>query len=139
LGHRLVRWFTYNLIFALLPLCAAVLLRALAGKLSTDAIANSPEILFFAIMVSATAMGDLSEVTAPIDRDLILKVLQAILLIGAIWAAVLYGTLLYDSIIGPGSPSFRLGLLQVSAGLAVSLFLFSTVTQVLLGKIEGGK
>ena len=42
MGDRLVRWFTYNVVFALLPLGAALLLRALAGKLTTEAVANSP-------------------------------------------------------------------------------------------------
>ena len=137
LGKRLVRWFTYNLGFALLPLVAAVTLRVLNGTLTTQAVSNSSEILFFALMVSATAMGDISEVTVPVGWDLRFRVFWSCLLLGGIWSAILYGGLLYDSIIGPGSPSFRSRLLVLSIIVAVLLFLVSTIVEILLGRIIG--
>jgi hypothetical protein len=122
--------------FALLPLAAAVTLQALNRTLTTQAVANSPEILFFALMVSATAMGDISEITIPVGWDLRFRVFWSCLLLGAIWSAVLYGGLLYDSIIGPGSPSFKLRLLVLSIIVAVLLFVVSTVVEALLGRIK---
>ncbi len=136
MGDRLVRWFTYNVVFALLPLGAALLLRALAGKLTTEAVANSPEILFFALMVSATAMGDLSEIAAPLGWDLTFRILGSALLIGAVFSSILYGSLLYDSVIGPGSAAFRSRLLTVSIVLAVVLFIVCALVEILLGRIE---
>jgi hypothetical protein len=123
--------------FALLPLCAALFLRFLTGKLTVEAVANSPEILFFALMVSATAMGDLSEIATPVGWDVTFKILGSALFLGAVWSAILYGCLLYDNIVGPGSLAFRSQLFRVTVGLAIGLFLLSTIVEVILGKIEG--
>ena len=137
MAKRLVRWFTYNFFFALLPLCAAVSLRFLAGKLTIQTIAGSPEILFFALMVSATAMGDLNDKAKPIGWDIRFRIFGSALLLGAVCSAILYGCLLYDGIIGPGSVTFRSRLLTVEIALAVALFLLSTAVEAMLGKIEG--
>ena len=137
LAKRLVRWLLYNTIFALLPLGLSVLLRALAGKLSIEALTSSPDILFFALMISATAMGDMSETAAPLGWDITFTILGSALLLGAVTSAILYGSLLYDSIVIPGSADFRERLLWVSIGLGVIMFILGTVVEVLIGKIEG--
>ena len=139
MGRSLVRWFTYNLAFALLPLVASVTLRALNGTLTTQAVANSPEILFFSLMVSATAVGDISEVAVPIGWDLRLRMFSSCLLLGAIWSSILYGGLLYDTVIGPGSPSFQSRLLTLSVLTAVLLGVVSTIVEALLGRIRDEK
>ncbi len=133
---RLLRWFTFNVVFALFPLITAILFRKLAGKLTPDDIAQSPEILFFALMISATALGDLSEVIPSVGLDALLGALAAILLIGSIFSAILYGGLLYNSIMDT-DPIFRARLLNYSIFLAVSLFGVSTLTEVMLGRIAG--
>lgn len=137
LAKRLVRWLTYNVIFALLPLAVSVLLRALVNKLSIQDFSNSPEILFFALTISATAMGDLSEIASPLGWDIYFSIFGSALLLGAVFSSILYGSLVYDSIIGPGSMEFREKLLVFSIGLAIILFFLSTVVEVLIGKIEG--
>lgn len=139
MGKSLVRWVTYNLAFALIPLIAAVTLRALNGTLTTQAVANSPEILFLSLMVSATAVGDISEIVVPIGWDLRFRVFSSCLLLGAIWSAILYGGLLYDTIIGPGSPSFQSRLLTLSIITATVLCLVSTIVEALLGRIKDEK
>lgn len=139
MAKRLIRWFTYNLLFALLPLCAAILLHALAGRLTTEALANSPEILFFAIMVSATAMGDLSDITGILGWDILLRIIASTLLIGAIFSAILYGSFLYDTIIGPGSLVFRARLFRISIWLSIVLFVLGTLVEILVARIEDQK
>lgn len=136
MANRLVRWFTYNVTFALLPLACSLLLRALAGKLNIEDVAKSPEVLFFSLIVCATALGDLSEVAKPIGRDITLKIFRSVLLFGAVFSAILYGSLLYDTAIGPGSAAFRSRLLTVSVLMAVAFFILSTVVEAILGKIE---
>ncbi len=137
---RLIRWMTYNLMFALLPLAASLFLHKLANKLTLEAMANSPEILFFSIMVSAISLGDISEINFIIKKwDITFGVLKSALLLGAVWSAILYGSFLYDSIIGQSLSNFRIQLLNVSMLLAVILFILSTIVQVLIGKIEGDK
>jgi hypothetical protein len=138
-AKRLVRWFTFNVVFALFPLITAILFRDLAGKLTSDDIAKSPEILFFAIMLSATALGDLVEIFPSIGWDVLLGAMAAILFIGAVFSAILYGGLVYNSMIETGAESFRSRLLFYSMFLAIGLFAVSTATEVMLGRIEGKK
>lgn len=140
MGKRLVRWFTYNVIFALLPLGTMLLLRALAGKLTVAAVAESPEILFFALMINATAVGDLTEITTHLGGwDLTFRIFGSALLLGAVCSAILYGCLVYDSVVGPGSATFRAQLLSVSIWLAIVFFVLSTIVEALIGRIEGKK
>jgi hypothetical protein len=136
-AKRLVRWVAFNVVFALFPLITALLFRHLAGKLTADDIAKSPEILFFALMLSATALGDLFELFPTIGWDTLLAAMGAILLIGAVFSAILYGGLLYNSMVEAGGESFRSRLLMYSALLAIGLFAVSTATEVMLGRIEG--
>jgi hypothetical protein len=138
LAKRLTRWLTYNTIFALLPLGVSVLLHFLAGKLSLQTFSNSPEVLFFALTISATALGDISETITSIGGDLTFRILSSALLVGAVVSAILYGGLIYDTTIVINSPSgFRENLLNFSIGLAVVMFILGTVVEVLIGKIEG--
>lgn len=132
---RLIRWITYNFAFALLPLVVASIMHSLNGTLTTQFFANSPEILFFALMVSATALGDLSEVRVSIGKDLLLQVSSSCLLLGTVVSAILYGALLHDSIVGPNSVSFQGNLLNLAIIVAVMSFVASTTVEVLLGRI----
>jgi hypothetical protein len=138
LAKRLTRWLIYNTIFALLPLIISVLLHFLTGKLSMQTFSNSPEILFFALTLSATAIGDISETITPIGWDLTFTILSSALLLGVVTSAILYGGLIYDTTIAINSPSgFRENLLNFSIGLALVMFILGTLVEVLIGKIEG--
>jgi hypothetical protein len=138
LAQRLTRWLTYNTIFALLPLIISILLHFLTGKLSLQTFSNSPEILFFALTISATALGDISETITLIGGDLTFTILSSALLLGVVASAILYGCLIYDTTIVINSPSgFRKNLLNFSIGLAVVMFILGTLVEVLIGKIEG--
>jgi hypothetical protein len=130
----MVRWVTYNLGVALIPLVFSVAIRWLSGKLGGDVIANSPEVLFFTLVVCATAMGDLSEST----MTMLGNVFFSALLLGLITSAILYGCLLYDGIVGPSaaSASFRLHLPSMSVTLAVVFFVLTTAVQIYLGRSE---
>ena len=138
LWRRLVRWVTYNLGVALIPLVASIAIHWLTAKLAWEAIANSPEILFFTLVVCASAMGDLSESTALVGRTVVASILFSALLLGLISSAILYGCLLYDGIAGPGpaSVNFRLQLLRMSVALAVVFFGVSTIAEIYLGRNE---
>lgn len=137
MAKRLVRWFTFNVVFALFPLATALLFRNLAGKLTADDIVKSPEVLFFALMVSASALGDLFEVLPSIGWDTLLASLGAILLIGAFFSAILYGGLLYNSMLAvTEAEPFRSRLLWYAVFLATSLFGVSTTTEIMIERIK---
>lgn len=105
--------------------------------------ASSPEILFFILMISATAWGDLNETTKPIARDFILGFIKTSLFIGTVVPAFFYGgfiiTLLYDdSPLGIELSTFRTKLFPLSIAAALIFLIVSTAVQVMIGKIENG-
>lgn len=135
--ERILRWIKYNLIFALLPLGVSILFRFLVDKLSFDSLSNSPELLFFSIMVSATSLDDISEIKKYYSKlDFTIKILGSALLFGAIWSAILYGTFLYDSLVVNNELSIRESLFKISIYMGIALFIISTSVQIIIGKIE---
>ena len=135
-AKRLVRWFTFTVLFALLPVGVTALLRYLTASLSIRALEDSPEILFFSLMICATALGDLQEVRSAVGRDVPLSVLSSALLLGAAVSAILYGSLAYDKIITGGTPLFQKNLLAVSLAVAGTFFVLALLVQILVAKIE---
>jgi uncharacterized membrane protein len=136
LAHRLIRWLTFSVTFAFIPFGISLLFRALERKLTVEAVAASPEILFFAIMVSATALKDSREVTEVTEGGvLLLKALESTLFFGAVFSSILYGALRYNTIVEPGSDTFRISLLQVSVWLALFLFVCGTIVEILISQI----
>ncbi len=134
--NRILRWLTFDFIFALFPFIFTVLLRYLMGTLSIDHLAESPEILFFAIMVSATATGDLHAIATPVGWDNLLRSLYSITLLGAVFCSVLYGTFLYDTLMGSNSLDFRQNLFDLSIAITIAMTLISFVVEVLIARIE---
>lgn len=134
---RISRWFWCNLVFALTPLGLMLLIRFLGQKLNFQDIASSPEILFFSLILCATSLGDALEYRNPANRDtLFTNIAFALIFIGLI-SAVLYGCLLFDTVLELQQISFRTRLLMFSIPLALSSLLVSYYTQTMIGKIEG--
>ena len=139
MGKRLVNWFTFNVAFALVPLGALLALHALNATLTLETVADSPEVLFFSMIVSATALGDLQNMsTHPTKWDLVYRILWGVLMLGAVLSAILYGFLLYDTVVAPDLSAFRSNLLRVSLALAVVYGVLSTLVEALIGRASKG-
>jgi hypothetical protein len=134
---RLIRWFTYTVAFALLPLATTLALRYVHGSLSLRAVEDSPEILFFALMVCAVALGDIHEFRSAVRPDALIHATASALLLGVCASAILYGSFVYDKIMAGGNPTFQHRLLYVSIGLASVFLVAGTVLQVFIGRVEG--
>ena len=136
LAKKLIRWLTYNTLFALLPLGISILLRTLSGKLSIETLTNSPDILFFALMISSTTLGDMNEVADIIGWDTTFSILSSALTLGAVTSAILYGSFLYGDIANVDVVNFRSRLFWVSIGLSIVMYVLATLVEILIGKIE---
>jgi hypothetical protein len=125
-----------NVLFALLPLAFSVLFHFLGNTLTFDAVAKSPEILFFSLMVSVAALGDLMDLAIPSSWDATFMTIGLGLSFGVTVSAGLFGALLYNNIYNVELAVFRSGLLVVSIIVALLFFILSTTTEWMLGTIE---
>jgi len=139
LGEKLARWVVFNLILALFPLGTTLFVHSLAGKLSYQVLLNSPEILFLALMVSATALRDLYEASPFLRGEVLYTVLYYALFLGLILAAVFYGLFVLDSVNNPSTPEVRAALFKYANILTVVLCVCSFITVLLLSRIESRK
>ena len=136
---RLINWLTFNVIFALLPLMTSIAIHALDNKLSLEILANnSPELLFFALMVSATSLGDLRKKLPPSKSKigLILKVIWPVLFLGAVSPALFYGAFTLNELNDPPKIDFKFRLLTLSIAMAVVFFTLSATVQTMIGMME---
>lgn len=136
LASAVIHWLTYSVVFALLPVAISVTLRGLAGKLSLNDLSSSPELLFFAIMLNATALGDLSEVAPGIGSETLYRVLHSALLLCALVSAIFYGCLVFESVFQIANPLFRWRLLFISFSLDAVSLLLATSAELFLARIR---
>jgi hypothetical protein len=139
IGEKLLRWVVFNLILALFPLGTTLFVHSLAGKLSYQVVLNSPEILFLALMVSATALRDLYEASPFLRGEMLYTVLYYALFLGLIMAAVFYGLFVLDTVNNPSTPVLRAALFKYANFLTIVLCLCSFITVLLLSRIESRK
>lgn len=136
-GKRLSRWFWFNFVFALTPLMLVIVIRLLSNKLTFQDIASSSEILFFSLMLSATSIGDAIE-NSKLDRNEVLFTnMWCALLFVAIISSVLYGCLLFDTVLNLNLEVFRSKLFYLSLLLALASLSISFITQLWIAKVEG--
>ena len=91
----MLRWFVFTIGMGLLPFGFSVLLQALRG-VPPDQWQNSPELLFFSVMVSASQLdGIFASLSAPKRDDgvsrTLLSAMFGVFLLSGIVAAALYG------------------------------------------------
>jgi hypothetical protein len=91
----MLRWFVFTIAMGLLPFGFSVLLQALRG-VPPDQWQNSPELLFFSVMVSASQLdGIFASLSTPSRGDegwrTLLSAMFGAFLLCAILAAALYG------------------------------------------------
>lgn len=131
----LIRFLMYNFVGALLPMAISLIIRYLASSPSAPGI-YAPELLFFAVMISATALGDVTDETKIIDNTPTFQFIKGALLFGAIAVAAIYGMYQYDSIVGPGNTKFRENITKVTLILSFFLFVTSLLAEILIAKIR---
>lgn len=138
MSERLIRWCTYNLFFALLPLGASLSIHALLGSLTLENISKTPEILFFMLMANATVLGDVTEKAALLESrsSTTYHAFRSTFLLGSVVSAMFYGILIYDSILDVRPENFHINLFRASIVIAIASFFLSTAVEVMIGRLE---
>ena len=90
-------------------------------------------------MICATALGDLTETTVGIGKDLFLRMLSSALLFGAALSAILYGSFTYDQISGQSSAAFQSAVLTLSFWMSGVFLVLGTLVQIFIARLEEPK
>ena len=133
---HMIRFLMYNFVGALLPLSISYIIRQVASIPPSPGV-YAPELLFFAIMVSATALGDITDETKMIGKAPVFQLLKGALLFGSLGLAAIYGMNQYDTIVGPGNDTFRSNITNFTLVCAIILFITSFLAETLIAKIRG--
>jgi hypothetical protein len=135
MAGRLIRFLMYNFVGALLPLFISLFIHHIANMTPHSGV-YSPELLFFSIMISATALGDITD-EIKLFKLSIFQLIKGLLIFGAIGAAIIFGMFQYDNIVGPGNIAFQENITKYSLIIAIFLFFVSFIAEFLLAKING--
>ncbi len=134
MGARLVRWFTYAVIFALLPLGTSVLIHYSFQKLTFDAVARSPELLFFSLMINATCLGEFADLKKKSRFDIVPTLIWSALLVGVVLSAILYGGFMFATVAESINPQFLTRVFGIALVLALFSLIHATLGQVFLAQ-----
>jgi hypothetical protein len=130
---HIIRFLSYNFLGALFPVLISLIVHGLGKKEPTPGI-YTPEFLFFAVVISATALGDITDEKKLVQNNPLVQLVKAMLLWGALSVAVIYGLYLYGAIIGPENQEVRNRVSCISPIIAVVLFLASLLAEIMLAK-----
>lgn len=136
LWSHLIRFLMYNFIGALLPLMISWIIR-LVSDISASPGVYAPELLFFAVMINATALGDITDEVKIVGNAPLFQFVKGVLLFGAIGVASIYGMYQYDTIVGPGNVAFRNNITQLTLIFALTSFITSLLAEIFVAKIRG--
>ncbi len=135
LAAHLIRFLMYNFVGALFPAFISFLLHTVANVPAPSG-TYAPELLFFAIMISFTALGDITDETRVSGDSPFFQLIKGILSFGAFTAAVFLGAYQLNVIAGLGSTSFRDNITTWTLIIATFLFLPSFATEFFIAKIK---
>lgn len=145
LANRLLRWFIYTFLFALLP----TLIISLFGFVFDITIKdNSTELFFFTIMLCATSLNDIQENKKYAKKDFVFNLFFGIFIIMIVIVSVLYGSIIFIEMADVTTELFNIEITDVttelfnnkiqSLAIIVSLFsgIISLILQVILHRTE---
>lgn len=134
---QVLRFLIYNVLFALLPLAIAFVIRFLAER-PAPLSAYIPEIMFLGILVSITAMGDIGNERMRISERLTFDVVHTVLLICVIIEVAIFGAYTYDTLEHPLESQFRSNVAIAAIVLTPIMCLTGITAEVLLARMRGG-
>ena len=87
-------------------------------------------------MASATALGDLSEVNPAVTGAVLVRSLFSILLLGAVAAGILYGSLVFAMLTDTATDTFSEKIAHTALLVTIIYGVFATLVEILIGTIE---
>lgn len=130
--NRILKWFVYTLLLALLPILITYLFSMLFNLKELD---HTSELLFFIIMICATSLNDIQEAKIYIGKDVVFNFFFSVSILMIITVSVIYGGLILVNMVDhfemdnlKSLKTFTIVLSFVSAimGLLIQIILYRT-------------
>jgi len=134
---RLIKWGFTNVIFALLPFLINIIVLWLHNRLTFFGAVKAPELFFFSIMIGATSLSDLRELSNRLAENNTAVFWSYAFLTFAILASVFYGVFLTSEVSKQQGGNLILDDLKVSlfsVGIALFSLALGTWTQIFIGR-----
>ena len=135
--RRIVNWFTYTILCALLPMAITLIVRNIIITEELPPYTYAGELLMFTVMVTATSLGDIKDLRMETGADIYLDVFFSTMLLFLIASAILYGC----SVLAENTSMQILDMngkgLKLSIGISIICAVLGTIVQIIIAKSEG--
>ena len=134
MANRMTKWLLFTVLFAFIPMIIAFLISFMTNT-QINTYNYNGEILFFIIMISATSLCDIIDLTKEIS-NFILTFFMAIFIMLVIFSAVIYGSVIYEKTALLSTQISQDKIFAVSCIMASISFILGTIIQISLGLKE---
>ena len=134
--RRIINWFTYTILCALLPMMIAFTVRHILVVKDSIPYNYAGELLLFTVMVAASALGDIKDFRSVTGNDIFLDIFFSAMLILLLVSAILYGCNVvannghFDIIDNNGK------MLILSGIIGILVAVLGTMVQIIIAKSE---
>lgn len=132
------RWLMLNIVMPLIPLFFVWFLLKLNNK--TMDWAKSTDLLFFSVVLTLSAIGDITTSIRTLQTDLFWNFMLYGMIIGLVVSAGFYGLLVYNlNLPSPDAQaleSFRNNLFPYTVGMTALFIVASTATKYFVARVE---
>lgn len=132
---RIMNWFTYTIVCALLPMLITFLVSNVIVNVKEHY--YSGELLLFSVMVAATSLGDLKDFNKIIGKDSMLNLFYSVMLISLIMSAILYGCYVLAESVDINLVINKELVLSFSVKISAVIGTLGTIVQIIIAKSEG--
>lgn len=135
MGKRILNWFLFGILFALMPLIIYIVLHYMC-EIAIEIRDCISELLFFTIMICATCLWDVNDMKKKIKSDIVFNLFFASLIILLIFSAILYGGIQLQNMKNDIKIMSIQRTYTFSMIMTISSGILGTIIQIVLSRIE---
>lgn len=135
--RRIVNWFTYTILCALLPMVITFIIRTTLITQDNPPYNYAGELLLFTVMVAATSLGDIKDLRVEIGGDIFLDIFFSVMLLLLLVSAILYGCNVIADNTNISIIDIDGKVLKLSGAISAVSGILGTIIQVIIAKSEG--
>lgn len=134
---RIVNWFTYTIMCALLPMVISFLVRNVIVDMQVKKHYYSGELLLFSVMVAAISLGNIKDFHRIIGKDIFFDLFFSAMLLLLLMSAILYGCYVFADNVNIDLVVKKESVLFFSVIISIVIGVLGTIVQIVIAKSEG--